>query len=242
MDSVQNQFSGISSPKLRAAWAVIRLATAAALIVAITAQVTRTVQYAREAHLDLAAVLSNHFSYFTVLSTSLASATLLISGIWSWRARRTGASEPRWISVLMLCIGSAMVITGIVYNLLLRGGVPEPDTVNWASELKHVVAPIVCAIDLVLHVARRPYRWSDVAIVLIYPIVWAVYTLLRGEMVANPETGAAWWYPYGFLDPHRAAGGYVGVALYVVGIALALALIAAISVWISRRAGRMSVT
>lgn len=228
--------------RFRALWATLRLATSAALLVAIVAQLASTISYARGAGHDLPTAITNHLSYFTVMSTTAGAVVLAIGGIWLARRGRGGATEPHWISVLFLCVGSAVVITGIVYNLLLRNdGVPDPDTLAWASEVKHVVAPLVFALDLALHVARRPMRWSDVGLTMVYPVLWAVYTLVRGEFVTDAVTGNAWWYPYGFLDPHRAAGGYAGVALYVVGIAAALALIAALSVWGSRRNGAAGV-
>jgi hypothetical protein len=205
------------------------------LVVAIVAQLIATIRYASGAGEDLVTAVTNHLSYFTVMSTTAGAVVLAIGGVWLAGSGRRGGTEPRWISVLVLCVGSAVVITGIVYNLLLRNdGVPDPDTLVWASEIKHVIAPLVFALDLVFHVARAPMRWSDVGLALIFPVGWAAYTLIRGEFVTDPVTGAAWWYPYGFLDPHRAAGGYAGVALYVVGIAAALALIAAAAVWRSR--------
>lgn len=217
-------------------WASVRLATAAALFIAIIAQVVATAAYAQSEGQHLATAIANHFSYFTVLSTTAGAIVLAIGGVWLLTGGRRGLLEPRWISVLFLCVGSAVVITGIVYNLLLRNdGVPDPDTLIWASEIKHVVAPLVFAIDLVLHIARPALRWSDVALTLIYPITWAAYTLLRAEAITDPLTGNPWWYPYGFLDPHKAAWGYASVALYIVGIAAALALIAAGAVWASRR-------
>lgn len=216
-------------------WALIRLATAVALFVAIVGQLNATIGYAVAEEHHVATEVANHLSYFTVLSTFVGAIVLAIGGVWLATAGMRGATEPRWLSILFLCVGSAVVITGVVYNLLLRNdGVPDPDTLTWASEIKHVVAPLVFAADLVLHVARPAMRWSDVALTLIYPVAWAVYTLVRGELITNPLDGVAWWYPYGFLDPHRVAGGYLGVALYIVGIAAALALIAALAVWCSR--------
>ena len=224
---------------MRTLWAVVRLATAAALFAAIILQIAATLEYAASADQHLPTALANHLSYFTVLSTTAGAIVLAIGGVWLITRGRTGGVEPRWLSLLFLCIGSAVVITGIVFNVLLRNdGVPDPDTLTWASEIKHVVAPIVFALDLVLHVARAPYKWSDALLALIYPIVWAVYTMLRAELITDPLTGNAWWYPYGFLDPHRAAGGYASVVVTIIGIALALALLAAGSVWISRRKGR----
>lgn len=221
---------------MRTLWAIVRLVTAAALLVAIVMQIVATTGYAQNAGQHLATALVNHLSYFTVLSTAAGAIVLAIGGVSLIIRGRIGGLEPRWLSLLFLCIGSAVVITGIVFNVLLRNdGVPDPDTLTWASEIKHVVAPIVFALDLVLHIGRAPYKWSDALLALIYPIVWAGYTMLRAEFITDPLTGTPWWYPYGFLDPHRAAGGYVSVAVVVVGIALALALLALASVWISRR-------
>lgn len=217
----------------------MRLATAAALIVAIVMQIIATTEYALGAGQHLPTALANHFSYFTVLSTAAGAVVLAIGGVWLVTRGRTEGVEPRWLSLLFLCIGSAVVITGIVFNLLLRNdGVPDPDTLGWASEIKHVVAPIVFALDLILHVGRAAFRWGDAALALIYPVLWAIYTLARGEFITDPLHGTRWWYPYGFLDPHRAGGGYLSIAITIIGIAAALAIIAAGSVWLSRRASR----
>lgn len=225
--------------RLRLLWAAVRFATATLLFGAIVAQLNATIGYATAAGHHVVTEVANHLSYFTVLSTSVGAIVMAIGGVWLATAGMRGEIEPRWLSLLFLCVGSAVVITGIVYNLLLRNdGVPDPDTLTWASEIKHVVAPLLFALDLVLHIARGALRWSDIALALIFPIAWALYTLVRGELITNPLDGAAWWYPYGFLDPHRVAGGYWGVSLYVVGIAAALALIAALAVWCSRRRAR----
>lgn len=222
--------------RLRTFWGIVRLVTALALLVAIVMQIIATTNYAVSNGQHLPTALANHLSYFTVLSTAAGAIVLALGGVWLVTKGRVGQVEPRWLSLLFLCFGTAVVITGIVFNLLLRNdGVPDPDTLTWASEIKHVVAPIVFALDLILHIGRAPYRWGDAALALIYPVLWAGYTLVRGEFVTDPLTGNPWWYPYGFLDPHRAAGGYAVVSLYIVGIALALALLAAGSVWVSRR-------
>lgn len=228
-----NRSTAISTP--RTLWTIVRFATAVALVVAIVSQLVATIQYAHTAGHHLATEVANHLSYFTVLSTAAGAVVLLIGGFWLAGHLRDDEREPRWLSILFLVVGSAVVITGIVYNLLLRNdGVPDPDTLTWASEIKHVVAPITFAGELVLHVARERLRWRDSLFALVFPIAWAAYTLLRGEQITNQLTGEPWWYPYGFLDPHRVAGGVSGVALYIVGIAAALAGIAALAVWFSR--------
>jgi hypothetical protein len=70
--------------------------------------------------------------------------------------------------------------------------------------------------------------------ILVFPVAWILYTLVRGPLVTNPVTKDPWWYPYPFLDPHLV-GGYGGVALYVVGIAVALGAVAALVVAVGRR-------
>jgi hypothetical protein len=50
---------------------------------------------------------------------------------------------------------------------------------------------------------------------LIYPMLYLVYSLIRGPIVD--------WYRYPFLDPDEA-GGYLGVALYSVGITVGIGL------------------
>lgn len=132
-----------------------------------------------------------------------------------------------------------MLVTGVVYNTLLRGiELPQGTTVLWANEVLHVVGPLVLLLDLLLAPGRRGLRWSAVGAVLVFPVVWVVYTLVRGPWVTNPVTGASSWYPYPFLDPGNPAlqpGGYAGVAVYVVGIALLIGGVAAAVVAVGRR-------
>jgi hypothetical protein len=51
---------------------------------------------------------------------------------------------------------------------------------------------------------------------LVYPIAWAVVTVVRGELDG--------WYPYPFLDP--ANGGYGQVAIVIAAITLAFVVLA----------------
>ncbi len=81
---------------------------------------------------------------------------------------------------------------------------------------------------------------------MIFPIVWAIYTMIRGPFVddptqatLNPDYTVGWW-PYPFLNPNLAPEGYVSVAFYVVLIAGVIGGVGALVIWASRRgdAGR----
>ena len=67
----------------------------------------------------------------------------------------------------------------------------------------------------------RPWCWSAAAsfrgglIWLAYPLVYVVYSLIRGHVVD--------WYPYPFLDP--GPRGYTGVIQSGIGIALTAAVL-----------------
>ena len=73
--------------------------------------------------------------------------------------------------------------------------------------------------------------------IAVFPILWAVYTLVRGPLVTNPISGNPYWYPYPFMDPHNFENGYLGVAVYIVGIAIAILAAGCLVVWIGRRRG-----
>jgi hypothetical protein len=89
---------------------------------------------------------------------------------------------------------------------------------------------------------RRALGWNTILITAAFPIVWAVYTLVRADLITAPATGEGWWYPYPFLNPHNFASGYLAVSGYIVGIAAAIIGAAAFVVWVGRRRGIRSST
>ena len=79
--------------------------------------------------------------------------------------------------------------------------------------------------------------WRALWTVIAFPIVWVVYTLVRGPLITDFRTGNPWWYPYPFLNPNIQPWGYGGVALYVIGIAAGILVLAAGVIWVGRRRG-----
>lgn len=213
-------------------WAVVRLATAALILAAVVAQAWVTIGGAAEAGRDVGTTSVNFFSFFTILSNVASVLVLAWAGLWLFASAHERAQrEPAALGLALACVSTYMVITGIVYNLLLRGiELPQGTTVAWSNEVLHVVGPAVLLLDLVLAPRRRALPWRAILVILLVPIVWVVYTLVRGPQVTNPVTAADYWYPYPFLDPNNpdlVPSGYAGVAVYVVGIALAISAVAA---------------
>jgi hypothetical protein len=222
-------------------WSALRVLMALAIIVCMSAQLTKSVTTAATDGKDVPTTIANFFSFFTILSNVSAVIGLLWAAIWFWtRARRDGRKEPRGLATFLACSATYMIITGLVYNLLLRGiTLPQgSQPIPWSNETLHVVGPIFLLLDVFLGPRRRALPWRSIVEILVFPLVWTAYTLIRGPLTTNPATGEPFWYPYPFLNPNNFSNGYVTVSLYVVAIAIAFALVAAGVVWVGHRRNR----
>jgi hypothetical protein len=70
--------------------------------------------------------------------------------------------------------------------------------------------------DWFLAPPARPPRYADVPWLLVYPVAYAAYSLVRGRIVD--------WYPYPFLDPRE--DGYASLALSVAVVSLGVVAMA----------------
>lgn len=232
-----------ASPKWALTWSSLRLAMAAFIIAAVVAQLIRSVSTAIEAGRHVPTIVANFFSFFTILSNVSAAVVLTVAAVWFFTRGREKDAEPTGIAIALACVTTYMVITGIVYNTLLRNVDLEPGSVvRWSNEVLHLVAPLFLLADLFVGALRRALPWRAVWAIVAFPIVWVVYTMVRAPFITNPGTGDPYWYPYPFLNPHNAqlqpVSGYPGVVLYVIGIAIAIIAIGMLVVWWGRRVGR----
>lgn len=156
----------------------------------------------------------SYFSYFTIDSNLIAAAVLLVC------ASRSRSDDPR----LDIVRGGAVVymaVTGIVFTLLLSG--TDVDTaIPWVNTVVHELMPMVLVVDWLLATPvgrltiRQGLTW------LSFPLVWIVYTLIRGAISGL--------YPYPFLNPVN--GGYSSVAAYGVAVFVLMAVVCAVVVWL----------
>lgn len=228
------------SPAFATAWSVLRVVMALVIVAAVVTQLAASIATTIELDRDLGTVVANFFSFFTVLSNVLAAGVLTWAGIVHLRRPGTPAAgtpvDGPALATVLACATTAMIITGVVYNLLLRGlTLPQgSEPVPWSNEVLHLIGPLFLLLDLFVAPRRRALPWRSVAVVLIFPLVWTAYTLVRGPLVTNPGTGDPWWYPYPFLNPHND-GGWPSVLLYVVIIAIAFVVVGAATVGVGRR-------
>ncbi|OQJ64325.1 hypothetical protein FGG90_13535 [Clavibacter tessellarius] len=216
---------------MRITWAVVRLLTALAVLVAVVSQYVVSSSYWRSVGVEgIWGKTLDFLLYFTIESNLLAGVVMAVGAV---RLLRRAPLPGRGWTTLRLVATTCMVTTGVVYNLLLRGLPTIPGaSLPWSNEVLHVVVPALVLLDWLLAPDRRALGYGAIGRVVVFPLAWVAVTLLRGPITGNEVTGAATYYPYPFLDPATGTGGYGAVAVWVVVIAaficgLALLLIAA---------------
>lgn len=219
-------------------WSVMRLAMAALIVAAVVAQLTASLTTAADLGRDVGTTLVNFFSFFTILSNTLTSVVLAWAGVWFFARGRHAVAEPPALALALACVTTYMIITGLVYNSLLRGiELPQgSEPIPWSNEVLHLIGPLFLLADLFVGPMRRALPWRAIWGVVAFPILWVVYTMLRGPLVTNPVSGDPFWYPYPFLNPNNE-GGWGAVIFWIVVIALTFLVVASLVVWWARRVG-----
>ncbi len=171
-------------------------------------------------------VPSEYFSYFTVQSSMMNVVVLGVGAVLAFRVKR---DTVLYTGVRMATVTYA-VVTGVVYNLLLRGLPPTGYVgIQWPNEVEHVWIPLYILIDWLFATGRAKLAWRWVGAAIAYPLAWCAFTLIHGA--------ASGWYPYPFIDP-TGPGGWPSVAAYIVGIAAFIVGLAFLAVFYSRWSGR----
>lgn len=193
---------------------VLRLIAGATLVVALVFQITE-----KAVNNDL--IADQYFSYFTILATILAIVVLIVGGVLA--LRHPVDTVP--YTVARMSVTTYAVVTALVYNVLLRGIPDEGFVVSpWPGEIMHVWIPLFLLLDWLFSPGRPALRWTGLRIVVIFPLVWIAFTLVRGAI-----TG---WFPYPFLEP---SSGILSIALYILGIAALIIGLASLAIVWSRR-------
>jgi hypothetical protein len=170
-----------------------------------------------------------YFSYFTIETSLMNIIVFVAGGVLALRLPRDTAL---FTTVRMATLTYAIITAG-VYNLLLRN-VPYDgfQGLSWPNEVIHVWIPILIVLDWLISPGRPALSWKALRVVMIYPLLWLAYSLVRGA-VSNGI------YPYPFLDP--ATAGWGSVIAYIVALSLVLLGLATLAIVYSRRVGREAI-
>jgi hypothetical protein len=204
-----------SVPIGRRAFGVLRIAASALLVAALFTQIYFLV-------INDALIPNQYFAFFTIQSSFFNVVVLATGGMFALRR----VVDPQSFTMIRIATLTYAIVTGAVYNVLLRGA-PGAEYIGpqWPNEVLHVWIPLYILLDFLLAPGRPAVRWSTLWLVVSYPIVWAVATLIRGAI-----TG---WYPYPFLDP-TGPTGYGSVVAYVGGLSAFIVALGCAAVGLSK--------
>ena len=157
----------------------------------------------------------NAFAFFTIQSN-------ILMGVSALLLAQELPPEGRRFGVLRLIALTAISVTGLVYHTVLASVVnPEGWAVIW-DHLVHTVTPVLAVAGFLVFGPRRPFGYRDIPLAALFPLVWAIFTLARGELID--------WYPYPFIDVIEH--GYPRVLLNCFGVAALFTGVAAALVWV----------
>lgn len=154
-------------------------------------------------------VFTQFFGYFTIQSGTITALVLLATAFAPIKCWRSAFMDyARGMATLY------MFITIIVYHLL------ESPPGTWVLDSWspiHVYAPIFMGLMWLgfLRPIRQHLKWWWPLSWMIYPLVFAIGSLVRGSIDG--------WYPYGFLDVDQ--NGVISVAVTIVGLVVSVAVI-----------------
>lgn len=138
----------------------------------------------------------NFFAYLTIQSNVAFAAVTILAGVIALRR----AEDPVWLTSARALVLSWTVTAGLAFSIIVwQAGVRGiPITVPWSDVVLHYLLPGCAVIAWLIGPGRHAASWRVVPFVLAYPVVWGVFTIVRGRIIG--------WYPYYFLDPRQVSG------------------------------------
>ncbi len=157
-------------------------------------------------------------SYFTIESN-------LIVAVVSWTLVADPQRDGRGWRIARLASVVCIAVTGVVYVSVLRGLFDLTPAGRVADTGLHYVTPLFVVVGWLLFGPRPRVDLRTVGLMLLFPIGWLAYTLVRGEIVDA--------YPYPFVDV--AAEGYAVVAVNCVVVTLVFVAVSLLVLLLDRR-------
>lgn len=161
--------------------------------------------------------LVDWFSYFTIWSSFLSA--WLLTQLARGRLARTALTRVLLADVLLM-----VSVTGIIFQVLLRGLVPLQGLQVFTDAVEHAWGPLLIVVAWAVF---GPRGWLGVRTVfqaLILPVTWLVWTFIRAGFVD------AW--PYPFVDVTEYG---IGPVMTTIGIIILFGIfLGFVFLWIDR--------
>jgi hypothetical protein len=146
------------------------------------------------------------FTFFTIL-TNLALVLIYASDLWP----QTGMS---WFRrpVTRGMLAAAIVLVALFYHFVLAGIWNPQGLWKLADVTLHYITPVFYIAWWVLFARHGMLKWGDIPSMLVPPIIYLVYAMIRGALVGE--------YPYPILEANRIGYGAVAINVFMVLIGL----------------------
>ncbi len=154
--------------------------------------------------------LVNFFSFFTIES-NIFTAILLFALALSDPKKSKGKYD-----FVRGAITLYMTMTGIIYVVLLSD--TQSLLIPWVNIVLHYIMPFAMLFLWILIPPHRAIPYKKALYWLIFPVVYLIYSLVRGANVG--------WYPYNFINPD--VNGWPSVIVTSIIIAVSVLVVAKI--------------
>lgn len=187
--SARKPFRALRRPSLRAGYGFGRLGLALAGIIALIGNYEYVLLFPTFA-------AYNVFTYFTVQSATAAVVAFVCGAVVAFRREK----DPRWLDTFRALATTYIIVSGIVFLTIVIQSSTQAYTIEvpWPSQMLHFYIPAIALLDWLTDTGKARLSWRPLRWVLLYPVLWGIFTLVRGPMVG--------WYPYFFLDPAQVSG------------------------------------
>ena len=165
--------------------------------------------------------INHFFSYFTILINTSVALMLGSAVVFKKSKLSLWFLNPNVNGAFCLYI----LVVGIIYYVLLNNTWKPIGAEYFASHTLHGFVPTMYTFIWYKYLRTSVLKFLDPLKWLVFPLVYFIYLLIRGTVVEK--------YPYFFVDPTKI--GYVGVALYSIGILVFFFGLGSLLAWIDRK-------
>lgn len=168
----------------------------------------------------------NFFSFFTIQTNIFVAIWFLVLAIYH---DQEGKKTSKWCGPYMaLGVTTLITITGLIYNTMLL-----PTQINmkgfyfwFTSVIENMIAPIVMIVYFLAFMTKekgsvletKAFLKDKLIMFYIYPIIWLVVMLIRGEF--RYRVGKAFAYQYFFINVHKKSYGLAGWVWLIIALAI----------------------
>ena len=206
-----SQVAPLGSRAARGAAAIVSIVAWSALALRFDVTLDRTG--------DAGAAVWAMLRFFTIIANLFVA--LLFAGL---ALGRSGAARPSLIGAATL----AILLVGVVFNLLLRGLQPKGGIALASDLLMHSATPLLVPLFWLAFAPKGRLRPGDPLRWAALPLVYFAYAEVRGGIEGR--------YPYFFMDPLKI--GWGGVAVYALAMAAGFMAVGYALWGLDRRMGR----